>query len=1038
MSRVFVEVFNLSLAASWLIAAVVIVRALISRRMPKWICCCMWGLVAIRLLVPFTVQSDFSLVPDQELVIKETSPEEFYNESLPAPSDNSESGHESLPEYSVQPPLNEGAESVPDFGLSAGDNTDKPSMPEISGTVDNEVSVNDTQVVGQTDKSAYEWGFSASTARVLSYVWVSGLIIMLSYAVISSLLLKRRVALSVPCGDGVRKGEGVDSPFVFGIFRPRIYIPYGLGGETEKCVIAHERAHLKRGDHLIKPLGFIILSVYWFNPLVWVAYVLLCRDIEYACDEKVIKGLMPEARKAYALALLDCAVAHKRIVACPVAFGETGVKERVKKTMNYKRPAFWIILIGVIACVIVGALFLTTNKNDEPDTSDSEANDSSEVSTEQSDISQEIIWNTKELDYIDNMFAAQQIDYEDIGKYAGCYRFTDDDHSVSPILFIPKDVIYNVKIFTITDDWADISDKKIEKILYETEKVTDAKPLLADIKFIDSFAVRGISFTDENGNEHFYEISDSAVDGSLLINKFENADSAQSEDVSTPEASEPEENQDNSNVSDDKTNKIAYNDAYYYATMNDVPFNEHPRLGEDEPLTYVIRSYHDYVAMEKTVSPFYKHSWSFDQVVDKLAKGKGFETNYFDDNAWLVTFICIQDGNAEFSVGSVYFEEDELVVDIHYGTPKRKQNSTYKSVCVVAEVDKTLIKGIDRFKVKFVERDYNDVADLSPFVENHQTPENLSELKYDMSFERLLKVKVMDAKKQVEEHIYGNDSALLVKQAGLKVWILDANDNKLDYVYTNSQGIAAVVVPVGEYHFYFEGTDEYAANYSNKWLRNGGYYDNIETSSETALFTYPTESKTLTIYVTDAETGEPVSGVKITGFGEEGGEVYTDKNGIVSMDSLLTKYSGSGTWFTFTYSHDQYDDIQEKVHIIETELHVQLTETKMIPFTIKFVDYETGKPVSNVRVENCSFEYPESEIYIKNTQNDGIISGTMNASERASSDNCFKVSYGNKSWNSTTGDAIAYSTIYIPTDDDSYEKVIKVRIKDGTISFVNE
>lgn len=163
----------------------------------------------------------------------------------------------------------------------------------------------------------------------------------------------------------------------------------------------------------------------------------------------------------------------------------------------------------------------------EGDESIESTQESTQESTEES--TQEIIWNPEELEYIDNLFAALQIE-DDIEKYSGCYRFTDDDHSVAPILFVPKDVIYNVKIFSINDDWGDISEKRIENILYETEKVTDTKPLLADIKFIDIFAVRGISFTDKDGNEHFYEITDSPVDGSLIISEFVNPEAEESKE----------------------------------------------------------------------------------------------------------------------------------------------------------------------------------------------------------------------------------------------------------------------------------------------------------------------------------------------------------------------------------------------------------------------------------------------------------------------------------------------------------------------------
>ncbi len=567
MSQIFLTVFNLSIAACWLIAAVLLVRLAFGKRMPKWISCCLWGLVAVRLLIPFTWESNLSLVPNSRLEI--TAEQQITEQSGADWQKNEQQGSESgyISEISGGEsidnslPVFENSEPFGQIGEASEGNTE--NIGGVSNViVDTEASapaLNENELILPENQPITEAvvkqeneikGISPKTAGTLGIVWLCGAVAMLIYSFVTYILLKRRVMLSIPCGDKVRKGECVESPFVFGLFRPRIYIPFGLSAETEKCVIAHERAHLKRNDHLVKPLGFLILSVYWFNPLVWVAYILLCRDIEYACDEKVINDLPHEERKAYAYALLECAVAHKRISACPVAFGETGVKERVENTMKYKKPAFWISLVSIFLCAMVAALFLTTSagENNEPS--------AESVAEQSSEESQALLRNPEELEYIDNLFAVLPIE-DDIEKYSGCYRYESDDHSVMPILFVPKTVLYDIRVYSLdlADDWVESGNMIIENILFEAERITDTKPLLADIQLVDAFAVRGISFTDENGNEHFYKISDSAIDGSPIVSEFktqkgeestlpeENEPETSEPETSEPETSEPEENE---------------------------------------------------------------------------------------------------------------------------------------------------------------------------------------------------------------------------------------------------------------------------------------------------------------------------------------------------------------------------------------------------------------------------------------------------------------------------------------------------------------
>ena len=318
MSALFLKILNLSINASWLILAVIAARLLL-KKAPRWISCLLWGLVAVRLLCPISLESVLSILPSAKVV-----PENI--------------------EMVQDPHI--------DSGVRIIDNAVNPVI-EKSFSPDAASSVNPMQVV----------------VFMGSIIWLTGMVVMLLYALISYILLRRKVRASVAMNDRVKECDEVDSPFILGIFRPEIYVPSGIDENTLELVIAHEEAHLKRHDHWWKPFGFVLLAVYWFNPLCWVAYILLCRDIEAACDEKVIKDKDREYMAAYSQALLDCSVNRRIIAACPLAFGETGVKERVRGVLNYKKPAFWMIIVAVIACIVVAVCFMTNPKKDEPDLS---------------------------------------------------------------------------------------------------------------------------------------------------------------------------------------------------------------------------------------------------------------------------------------------------------------------------------------------------------------------------------------------------------------------------------------------------------------------------------------------------------------------------------------------------------------------------------------------------------------------------------------------------------------------------------------------
>ena len=313
MNELFLKIINMSISASWLVLAVLILRFVL-KKAPKWINVLLWGIVAIRLICTFSFESTLSLIPSAETI-----------------------------------PLNIGMDTTPTInsGISAINNAVNPIISQ-SNTPMAGASVNLLQI----------------TIGIYEYIWIFGMIALALYTAISYWRLRRKVDTAVRYKDNIFQSENVSFPFVLGIIKPRIYLPFKMNGQYLEYVVAHEQAHICRKDHWWKPLGFLLLMIHWFNPLMWLAYVLLCRDIELACDEKVIKELGNEQRGDYTQALVACSVNRRMIVACPLAFGEVSVKERVKSVMNYKKPAFWVIIISVIVCVGVAVCFLTNPKQD--------------------------------------------------------------------------------------------------------------------------------------------------------------------------------------------------------------------------------------------------------------------------------------------------------------------------------------------------------------------------------------------------------------------------------------------------------------------------------------------------------------------------------------------------------------------------------------------------------------------------------------------------------------------------------------------------
>ena len=314
MAAVFLKLLNLSISASWLVLAVLVLR-LVSKRSPKWMNVLLWGIVALRLVLPFSVESALSLIPSAETV----SPAVVQFD--PAPTITS--------------------------GVSIIDNAVNPSLSEHFAAVPT-MSVN----------PLYVW------TEIAGWVWLIGLGTMLLYALVSYLRLRRRVRVSLPVQDHIYLCDAISSPFILGVVKPHIYLPSTLDEVQRQNVLSHERAHLTRRDHWWKPLGFALLAVYWFNPVLWLAYTLLCRDIELACDERVIRTMDESAVKTYSTVLLACSMPRKAVITCPLAFGEVGVKERVKNALHYKKPAFWVVAASVAVCVVVAVCFLTNPPTD--------------------------------------------------------------------------------------------------------------------------------------------------------------------------------------------------------------------------------------------------------------------------------------------------------------------------------------------------------------------------------------------------------------------------------------------------------------------------------------------------------------------------------------------------------------------------------------------------------------------------------------------------------------------------------------------------
>lgn len=396
MEGIFVKLLNMSVSASGFILIAVLLRALL-KRSPKWIHCLLWGLVAVRLVCPLSFESSFSLAPRADFV--ETK-------------------------LGVQREDGRYMNSATDVSKVLNDDLDNAQNKNLANK-------------GNADRQG-DW-------KKISWTWFVGAVLLLSYAAISYLRFRKKVQASVRLRDGIYVCDNIRTPFILGVIRPGIYLPSDMDEVQTDNVIAHERAHLSRLDQVWKPLGYCLLAVYWFNPLCWLAYVLFCRDMELACDEKVICDMDVEDKKVYSRVLLSFSDPSHRIAAGPLAFGEIGVKKRIQSVLNYRKPAFWMVGLAILALVVTSLCFLTNPKA---------AKDPAQT------------MGTAEYQLPDGLEAENADDLTiftpnvyKVGSEASC---ADDRISAG---YIQK--------FNTTDDWGTIKDGKIQQVYSDNHSTVE-------------------------------------------------------------------------------------------------------------------------------------------------------------------------------------------------------------------------------------------------------------------------------------------------------------------------------------------------------------------------------------------------------------------------------------------------------------------------------------------------------------------------------------------------------------------------------------
>ena len=339
MSRIFSGVLQMSIAAAWMIPVVMVLRLLL-KRAPKWVNLVLWGLVGLRLVCPFVPESRFSLMPKLPILSGY-----LYGNMIGNPAGNA------FRADTLQTGTNF-SNNISQAALDGSMGAAGSGMGGVFGITGSGIGAFGAGV----------WRIPERLLSAFSILWLAGVILFTGYAVYSYARVRRQVAEAMWLRENLWICDEVKSPFILGLRKPKIYLSSSMDEAQYPYVIAHEQAHLKRGDQWWKPLGFLILAIHWFHPFVWAAYILFCNDLELACDESAVKKLNAQERKDYSYALLSCSMQRRLVTVCPLAFGEVGVKKRVKEILNYKKPTFWVVLAAVAVCGIVAVCFLTNPK----------------------------------------------------------------------------------------------------------------------------------------------------------------------------------------------------------------------------------------------------------------------------------------------------------------------------------------------------------------------------------------------------------------------------------------------------------------------------------------------------------------------------------------------------------------------------------------------------------------------------------------------------------------------------------------------------
>ena len=428
MCRIFLEILNNSIIASYLMIAVILLR-LILKKAPKWCVCLLWAMVAIRLVMPFQIESQFSLVRNFNLIQAEKS-----QNSNVSPIESGQKNE--IWEQYIQNQQNLQQQNNKQLIEQTNRGISEYSLEEKYGS-------NESYEILSLNKYTM-----SMLLNIASYIWMIGSLGLVIYVVLSSLKLKRKVAATILLYDNVYLCDEIESPFVMGIFRPCIYISSKTPKEAWEWILKHEKAHIKRADHIWKLLGYALLVIHWFNPLSWLSYILFCKDMELACDEKATKDMDKNQRANYCEALLICSVNRKKVDVCPVAFGEVGVKERIKQILDYKKPSFGMILLIVVVCMVIAVCFMTNpdSPKEKDEISSENMEEVSELSSNGQGETENITeydhihpdkqgyrWLTKERDVY--IYEYEDLDKNGVEEYAKVYQINNEQEYICRYIF---------------------------------------------------------------------------------------------------------------------------------------------------------------------------------------------------------------------------------------------------------------------------------------------------------------------------------------------------------------------------------------------------------------------------------------------------------------------------------------------------------------------------------------------------------------------------------------------------------------------------